>query len=160
MFMWTWLLGMLSVIPATVHLYPRTIRGKVRCMSLMLTEQWIGFLILGVSSVMSLFGPCGIMLYVYIHMGLILYSGRKMGNDTDNSTSSARNKSLRKAHSNILQTCILLCTFYLITYISYYYQIVKLVLFNNGTFQDIELYVSQYMITVNSWINPFIYAFR
>ena len=163
MFIWTWVLGFVTQIPHTVHLYPRYLGGKYRCLTLMIEERWIGTTILCVGGGMSLFVPGGIMFYVYTKMGLILYSGRKMSHDDTNSTSSARMKSLRKAHSNILQTCILLSIFYLITYAAYAYQMFVFVfadVSDGGAFQTIELYLSQYMISLNSWINPFIYAVR
>ena len=160
MFTFTWVLGFAIQITSVAHFYAKLLAGKYRCLTLMMEEHWIAVLVLCISGVTSLFIPCGIMFYVYTKMGLILYSGRKMGQDDANSASSARIRSLRKAHSNILQTCMLLSIFYLIAYVSYCYQMIVFVAYKGGDFQTIELYITQYTVTLNSWFNPFIYALR
>ena len=162
MFISTWLIGFATQIPMLLHFYTKMYRYKigVLCSTLMLDKRWIALSNLCFGGVVSLFAPFGIMVYVYTKMGLILYSGRKMGQDDSNSASSARIKTLRKAHSNILQTCLLLSLIYFVTYAAYSYQMFAFVAYKGGSFQTIELYITQYTIALNSWLNPFVYVCR
>ena len=159
-FILAWFIGLTGEIPTYMVTKLQNNAGRFQCISLMLSYEWIGISIVALLSLLNVIIPSGTMLYVYIRMGLILYTGRSMNNDSNNTVGSARNTALRKANSNILQTCILLFLFYIITY-GYHYAVFSVyVLGDYHDFRSVEWFVAWYLLTLNSWLNPFIYALR